>query len=174
MDRAPWAPSDRVLRQSDLGRMVDLLDPTGRPQLVLMSAQTFYLLLPFYADERESAAFSPDQSAFHFDYGARTILVSAAWDFTLGGPRMDEPAAAVAGPPSDVRTFLSEASRAFPELDLREHPEALVLVGGWRPAFVDELRSLSAAVPLIRSMSSVPGLNAFVVDGPALVEALQR
>ena len=170
-DRAPWAPADRVLRQDDLGTMMDVLDPAASPDLLLMSDQTFYLFTPFYPADREEAVFAPDSSAFHFPYGGRRILVSRAWDFTLGElarsgrASASDPASVIAGatstaPSSDLLAFLEEAERTFPDLQLPSRDRAVVLVGGWRPAFVDRL----ARRPEVRSYRGVPGLHAFVVD----------
>jgi len=181
--RAPWSPSDRVLRQDDLGSMVDVLDPAAGPQPIFMSAQTFYLLMPFYALEREQAVFSPDSTVFRFDYGARTVLVGVAWDFTLATtnespdqldpPLADGPRAGPRGAGSgDLASVLRSASSAFPALDPKRHERGLILVGGWRPAFVDELQMLAGRAPILSSRRSVPGLYAFVIDGPALAASL--
>ncbi|NNF13493.1 MAG: DUF2723 domain-containing protein, partial [Gemmatimonadetes bacterium] len=52
-DRARWAPPERVLRQPYLQAMLPELDPAADPELMVMSDQTFNLLLPFYPAERE-------------------------------------------------------------------------------------------------------------------------
>lgn len=163
-DRAPWAPTDRVLRESELRQMVDVLDPSATPELIVMSAQTFYLLLPFYPGERERATESADGSLFHFPLGGRRVLVSEAWDFT-------------AGPDPDGRSHLAsaleKAARAFPELDLANKDRAVLLIGGWRPPLVDQLTSASAEGedPFLVSRRSVRGLNAFLLDLPAFRNA---
>lgn len=162
---APWAPSDLVLRQDNLTQMVDALDPEEGPPLLVMSAQTFYLLLPFYALEREAAVFSPDSSAFHFEYGARTVLASNAWDFSTRP--------GVSGTVT-LEDFLTGAEVAFPELALNEGTDATIVVGGWRPPFVGELSALSEEHEFLRAGGYVPGLFAFVVDLPSLRGVLAR
>jgi hypothetical protein len=164
-DEAPWAPSERVLRQDNVARMVAFLDPQAEPDLILMSSQTFYLLLPFYPSEREQAVFAPDGAVFHFPYGARRVLVSSAWDFTAG------PDADAAG---HLVGTIARADAAFPELSLGGREDALLLVGGWRPPLIDELHSLSGPEPAVLDAPYVPGLFAFLLDLPALRRAFER
>lgn len=161
-DRAPWPPPEGTLQRADLARMVHLLDPSAEPRLVLMSQQTFYLLMPFYPAERESAVFSADSALFHFAFGDRTVLVSRAWDFTAG----DDPA-----DPDHLVGALSRAEEAFPALGLDRMEEAVVFVGGWRPALVDQLAARSAETPFVAASTSVPGLSAHRIDVPALHRA---
>ena len=158
--RVPWAPTDRVLRQDDLARMIDVLDPGSEPELLVMSAQTFYLLVPFYPVQREAATFSADSAAFHFPYGARRILVGSAWDFTVGGPPVSD-----TGQSRGFVSFLRSAARSFPILGLTRRDRATLLVGGWRPAFVDDVGTL----PQVTPTRGTPGLQAFRVDAAALL-----
>ena len=58
--------AEQVLRREDLTRLVDVLDPEGEPRIVVMGAETFYLLLPFYAVEREDGVFAPDSTLLEF------------------------------------------------------------------------------------------------------------
>lgn len=154
-EAAPWAPPDQVLAQADLTRMVGVLDPQEGPELIVMSAQTFYLLLPFFPAEREAAAFSDDGDLFHFPYGNRHILSSTAWDFTaeVGDPG-----------PAHIDRVLREADRAFPTLSIEAQDPATLLVGGWRPAFIDQLTEQTERHPFVRSSVFVPGLFAYVVS----------
>jgi dolichyl-phosphate-mannose-protein mannosyltransferase len=161
--QAPWAPPDRVLRQGNLTQMIDALDPSSGPELMLMSAQTFYLLLPFYPEAREEARYSTDGTVSHFSYGDREVVVSTAWDFSM---ETGTPA------PGDLGRFVTTALDAFPDLDL-ETRSATLLVGGWRPGFVDELRALAADEPFLRTSESVPGLFAFGLEMAPLISALR-
>ena len=159
---APWAPSDQILRQASIAQMSDILDPEGSPEVVVMSAQTFYLLLPLYPVERERAVRSGDGSIFHFPLGERTVLVSEAWDFTGGS----DPNA-----PSHIAGVVSTAVRQFPELRLSETGQAVLVIGGWRPPVIDQLAAASARGPFLVSQRSVPGLYAFLLDLPGLWDA---
>lgn len=168
--RAPWSPTERVLRQASLMQVVDLLDPLGSPRLLVMSAQTFYLLLPFYPGEREAATGSEDGTLFHFALGERRVLVSEAWDFTAG----IRPAEASGLPTTDLVLTLARAAEAFPDLGLDEADQAVLIIGGWRPPVVDAIVDLSqeAGRSFLAGVRSVPGLYAFLLDLPALREAL--
>jgi hypothetical protein len=138
--------------------MIDVLDPAAEPELLIMSWQSFYLLLPFYPTERERAAFSADSTVFHFPYGDRRILVSRNWDLS-GGDQDRE---------SDLVGMLENAATAFPELDLDRREDAVLLLGGWRPALVDQLTSSALVEPVTHAQRVVPGLVAFLLDLPAL------
>ncbi len=90
---------------------------------------------------------------------------SDAWDFT---PRPDADAPGVHTVDGvfavHLGRFLNDAAAAFPELGIVARDEALVVAGGWRPAFVNQLRALDEEVaPVIRRRFEVPGLHAFVV-----------
>lgn len=163
-DDAPWAPSEQVLSRTNVTRMVNVLDPEAEPGLVVMSSQTFYLLLPFYPREREQAVFAQDSSMFHFPYGARQILVSSAWDLTAGA---DVDAA------DHLVGTLDRAAVAFPDLSIGRRENAVLLVGGWRPPLIDELHSLTGPDPAVLDAPYVPGLFAFLLDLPALRRAFE-
>ncbi len=154
-DRARWAPEERVLREPYLQAMLPELDPTGEPELMVMSDQTFNLLLPFYPAEREQAVFSADSSAFHFPYGERRILVSRTWAFlSLANGR----------PGTDLQTFLHRSADEFAELQLRSRDRVMFVDGGWGlPASVQIQNVMSAGTPLVASSRVVPGLHSFVL-----------
>jgi hypothetical protein len=138
--------------------MIDVLDPAAEPELLIMSWQSFYLLLPFYPTERERAAFSADSTVFHFPYGARRVLVSRSWDLSAGGD----------GRADELVGMLETTAAAFPELELDEREDAVLLLGGWRPALVDQLSSSALTEPVTHGQRVVPGLVAFLLDVPAL------
>jgi hypothetical protein len=152
-----------VLRQEDLTAMIDVLDPEAEPDLVLMSAQTFYLLSPFYPREREAATYSANDSLFHFDYGRRAVLVTRAWDLTLGDDR---------DLPGHIATVLAQAHSDFPDLRLDQRDGVSILIGGWRTPIVDELRASGADHRFLRNLRTVPGFYAFEVDAQGFRRAL--
>lgn len=156
---APWSPTDRVLRRSALAQMIDLLDPSASPELLVMGSQTFYLLLPLYPTEREDAVRSPDGTLFHFGLGSRRVLVSEAWDLTAG-PN--------ARSPDHLAAVLDRAAAAFPELGVERAGRATLLAGGWRAPLIDQIAAASVSSPFVLSQRSVPGLHAFLLDLPAL------
>lgn len=157
---------DRVLEREPLTRMVAALDPQAEPDLMIMSAQTFYLLLPFYASERNRAVFAPDSSAFHFPYGAREILTGWSWNLTAG-PDPDAP--------DHLVGMLERADAEFPELGISDRRFAALFVGGWLPPLINELNHLSSAErPIIVSQQFTPGLFAFVLNLRALRAAFDE
>jgi len=174
MERGRLPQTERILRQDDLTRMVAALDPTAEPELIVMSSQTFYLLLPFYPSERESASFTSDEASFHFQYGERRILVSTAWDFTVredaDGTRRPNQNGVFDAP---IGSFLEAADDAFPGLAMGERDDAVLLVGGWPPDFLGELQTLAEQADFVRSWQSVPGLFAFQIGLQPLGEALE-
>lgn len=153
-DRTRWAPTERVLRESYLQAMLPELDPNGEPELMVMSDQTFNLLLPFYPAQREEAVFSADSSAFHFPYGDRRILVSRSWAFLSleNGPS-----------PTDLREFIRSADREFAALGIRQRDRLLFVDGGWGLPVAVQIQQAAPRRPLVVSSRVVPGLHAFVV-----------
>ncbi len=171
----PWAPDDLILRRSGLATVMPLLSTDAPPELVVVPEQTFYLLLPLWAQEREAATFSADGSAFHFRWGDRRVLVSRYWDFSARpGAASGEALIADGRFAADIGRFLESSDRAFPELGISGRAEGVIVVGGWVTGFVDELKNLHEVRPLIRSGREVPGLQAFVVDLDALASAVER
>ncbi len=162
VDQAPHPAPERVLRQANLAQIVDLLDPGEEPELMVMSMQTYYLLLPFYTREREQVVRSEDGRMFHFRFGERVVLVSESWNFTAGF----DPTVA-----SHLTGTLSRATEAFPNLGIQNMAQAVLLVGGWRPTLVDQLASASEREPFIVSRRNVPGLFAYLLDVPPLFDA---
>lgn len=160
-DRARWAPTERVLRDSYLRAMLPELDPSSEPELMVMSDQTFNLLLPFYPAERENAVFATDSSAFHFAYGERRILVSRTWAFlSLENGR----------PATDFQSFLQRSADDFQELGLRRRDRLMFVDGGWGlPVAVQIQQATSSGSPLVVSSRIVPGLHSFVLRTEALL-----
>ena len=160
-DRAPWSPDDRILRWDDLVTMVDVIDPEGRPELVLMSGETFYLLLPFFPREREQAAFTADSALFRFQLGERKVVVSEAWAFSAGSGAPDA---------ADLGKVLNTAAGIFADVDLARDSVALLLVGGWRAPLVRQLTEQSRRNGFLLERREIPGLAALLLD----VESYRR
>lgn len=158
-----WTLTDHVLRTDDLEGMKEALDPAGGPELMLMSAKTFYVLMPFYSKEREAATESDDGWLFHFTYGRRQVLVSRSWFFSAGSDRTAR---------RHLARFFPEADAAFPALRIRERRPLVLLFGGWPDPVVDELIALGDSEPIGPGYSGVPGLHAFQLDMPLLLPAL--
>lgn len=164
--RAPGAAPERVLRSADVAIMRDVLDPQEGPSLVVMGRQTFYLLLPLYARERDRANFAADSSVFHFRIGDRDVVAASGWDLrALPG---------VDGDASYLLDALQTADSAFGEVDLQRDSVALLLAGGWALPVVSELSAMSSTDPLILGAREVPGLVALLLDVGAYRRASAR
>jgi 4-amino-4-deoxy-L-arabinose transferase-like glycosyltransferase len=147
---------ERALERESLTLMVDALDPQAEPRLIIMSAQTFYVLLPFYASERNSSVVAPDSSAFHFPYGSRQIVTARAWNLTAG-PDVDAP--------DHLVGLLRLADASFPELAIGDRQYAALFVGGFLAPIINELNALSSPEqPIVLRQRAAPGLFAFVLD----------
>lgn len=163
--QTPGAAPERVLRTADVERMRDVLAPDGRPELVVMSRQTFHLLLPLYPSGWEDAQVAPDGSAMSFPIGGRRIVAARGWELrAIPG---------VGGDTSPLIDVLSTADREFGRTDGERGASALVLAGGWEFAIMADLRSLEGPEPVLRSAREVPGLAAAELDVGAYRRALE-
>jgi hypothetical protein len=76
------ATEEQVVKRRDLAPLVlGELDPAEGAPTILMTEQSYNLLVPLYADRREDVRTAPDSSALAFSYGARTIVVARRWDW---------------------------------------------------------------------------------------------
>jgi hypothetical protein len=125
-----------------------------------MSTQSYYLLLPFYVDDREAAENSSDGSFFHFRWGSREVIVTRSWNFSVHPDEIGEP--------NHLFTFLRAVDRLLPRVELGKQNEVLMLFGGWSDETPQLLlradQSLPAGSRLIVSQKNVPGLTAMIVD----------
>ena len=107
----------RVLSRDYLAPLVvSKLDPAGEPRLVVMTEQTYNVLMPLYASQRQDLELSPDSTLFHFRYGNRDAVVERRWDWT-GVPH--------------VADVLRRIPEAFPGLSWDGSETVLLLAGGW-------------------------------------------
>ena len=85
------AAREQVLREGHLAALSDILDPGSPPRLVVMSFETFRLLVPLYALERQDARLSPDRAFAHFRWGARDVIVLPGLDIAARPDQMNQP-----------------------------------------------------------------------------------
>ena len=154
------AESERVLRKSDVPHIESVFADSQGPEIVLMSLQSYYLLIPLYAEERQLSESPSDAKFFTFRWSSRTVVVARSWNFTV---RPDE-----IGEPNHLCTFTKSVDRLMPELRLAEQPRVLVVFGGW-PSETPGLllsgdRSLPPGDRLVTHSYHVPGFTAFVMD----------
>jgi hypothetical protein len=160
----PREISEHVLREAGVAAMAEVLDPNTPPTVVLLSNETYELLTPLYAAERQTAERSRDGQLIHFRWGLRDVVVIPSRDFVIG--------------PADVLppNHLYGAARLAEATFGVELPDGggpvLVLQGGWRSQGMEDLRELARGVGPLGSTTSVPGLVALHLDLDAYGRAL--
>jgi hypothetical protein len=163
--RAPGTAPERVLSAADMATMRDLLDPEDRPPLV-MSRQTFHLLVPLLPPAWERATYAADSSMSHFRWGERDVLTGWGWDLRAVEVQ--------GGDTSNLLDLLQWAENELPVSELSGSATALVMAGGWDVPVVRDLVALTGAEPLVLYVRQVPGLVALLVDVDAYRRAAAR
>lgn len=156
------AMGERVLLRANLAHLVvERMEPDDSPRWVLMTEQTYNVLMPLFAADRDDVVVADDSTGLHFAYGRRRIVVARTWDWS----GVDELARRVAG-----LTELLSGSETPPE-------RVLVLAGGWGSELFKALPALEdAGVVLEESVAvshdpaggSIVRMNAMIVDRAAL------
>ena len=151
---------EHVLKRSGMAAIRPVLSPGGIPNTMLMSAQSYYLLLPLYVDERQTAEPSHDGSFFHFQWASREVIVVQSWNFTVRPDDIEEP--------NHLYTFVLNVDRQMPRLQLGKQNEVLIVFGGWSHETPKRLlladQSLPPGVGLISKKNEAPGLTVFNFD----------
>ncbi|HUF75076.1 MAG TPA: glycosyltransferase family 39 protein [Longimicrobiales bacterium] len=163
--RVPSTAPERLLTAADMATMRDLLDPEALPPLV-MSRQTFHLLVPLLPPAWASATFATDSSVSHFLWGERDVLTGWGWDLRAVEVQ--------GGDTSYLLDMLRWAESELSISELQEDATALVMAGGWEVPVVADLVDLTGAEPLILGTRRVPGLVALLVDVDAYRRAAAR
>ena len=148
--------------------VVDRLGPEGELRIILMSEQSYNLMMPLYAGDRDQITHSPDSALFYFSYGARDVLVARRWDWDTA---------------EDVSSLLASLPSALPGIVRDEPLRVLLVAGGWgsrmftqlpefdaRGALLDQAYAFgrdTAGEPLVR-------LLAVVIDSDALIRSPGR
>jgi hypothetical protein len=163
-ERAEPALAEQVLRTEHVAAMGAALDPLAAPRMVVMSRETFRLLLPLYFEERQTGRTSADGSFLHFRWGTRDVVVLPGLDVAARRDQMEQP-----------NHLWSGTRRAAAELDvaLPENGEpVLVLSGSWRQGVFD-LAELARQEGLGGETHLVPGLISVSLDLAAYGRALE-
>jgi hypothetical protein len=163
----PLAAEEQLVRSDSMAPLVvTRLDPAAEPRTILMSQQTYNVLMPLYASAHQEAGTAPDlQHMFSFPYGERTIFVAPQWDWDGG---------------------INDVLRLTPFLPGDSAADAgdrtiLLLAGGWGSGFFSDLPELaregavlgdSRAVgtdsngrAILRMMAVLLDLDSIAVDG---------
>lgn len=110
------ANDEQVIRQSDLAPLItSQLDPEVGPTTILMTEQSYNLLMPLYAEQRENALMSADSTLFGFPYGNRIVVVARKWDWD--------------GVEDALETLSAVSS--VPGTPVSSDDPVLVVAGGW-------------------------------------------
>jgi hypothetical protein len=158
------AAREHVLREEHVAAMAEVLDPRSEPRVVVMSLETYRLLVPLYALERQRAQVSPDRFLAHFRWASRDVIVLPGLDIAVRPDQMDQP--------NHLYTATHRAASGF-GVALPENGEpVLVLSGGWQVQGIFELAEMSRRVGLRGTTQSVPGLIALTLDLEAYGRAL--
>ncbi|MDH3207848.1 MAG: glycosyltransferase family 39 protein [Gemmatimonadota bacterium] len=132
-----YATEEQVIRQSDLATMVvSQMDPQVGPATVLMTEQSYNLLMPLYVEQRQDARFSPDSTLFAFPYGSRMVVVARKWDWD--------------GLDDAVRTIANLPS--VPGLRGPSNAPVLVMAGGWGSLLFADIPRLEASGALLEAV----------------------
>lgn len=160
------ATEEQVIRRADIAPLVvERMGPDAGPELVLMSEQSFNVLMPLYAEERQGMAVSGDSTLAHFRYGQRDVVVALRWEWSGA---------------AEVARVLSEIPEALPWLRVSRTAPVLVVAGGWGSGLLAEAARLqregiildgtwalgrdAAGEPTVRMM-------AMLIDPQGLVDA---
>jgi hypothetical protein len=174
---APWGATlgaelrarevgEQVLRQEHVAAMAEILDPRGEPRVVLMSLETYRLLVPLFARERQGAASSPDRLFAHFRWGERDVIVLPGADFAVGPNQV--------GQPNHLYSAAHVAAAGFGVALPDPGDHVLVLSGGWQVQGIFDLANLSRELGFAGTATSVPGLIGLSLDLEAYGRALER
>jgi hypothetical protein len=159
---APILP-EHVLRSEHLTAMTNALDPEHGLPVLVMSVETYRLLLPLYSAERQGARTSADGSYMHFRWSTRQVIVLPGLDIAVRPDQMDQP-----------NHLFTGTRRAAEELDVRlpgRGEAVMVLSGDWRGGLFD-LAELARREGLAGETQIVPGLIAVSLDLEAYGRAL--
>ncbi len=159
---APALP-EHVIREEHVDAMADVLSPRSAPRLVVMSLETYRMLMPLYYRERQGARVSADGSYLHFRWGARDVVVLPGLDIAVRRNQVEQP-----------NHLHTGTMRAASELQVPlpgDGETVLVLSGDWRRSVFD-LSELAREAGLEGATQSVPGLVAITLDLEAYGRAL--
>jgi len=155
---------EQVLRNEHVAAL-EALDAGRPPRLVVMSVETYRLLLPLYATDRQQARTSADGSVTSFRWGERDVIVLPGLDLSVRRDQMERP-----------NHLWTATRRAAADLGVelpRDGEQVLVLSGDWRGSVFD-LAELARQEGLSGETQLVPGLVAISLDLDAYGRALER
>ncbi|TFG88279.1 MAG: hypothetical protein E4H17_02595 [Gemmatimonadales bacterium] len=158
------AMEERTVRRRDLAPLVvEYLGPAGDPRTILMSGQSYNMMMPLYALERRDGTVSADSMLFSFKYGTRDVVVSTLWDWQG---------------PEDVARVLRSLPAGLPGRASDSEAPILLMAGGFDSELFRHISELEDRGAILRASWAVgPNpygppflrLGAMVIDGQALM-----
>jgi hypothetical protein len=128
----------------------------GSPGIVLMSVQTYCVLMPELHRERNAMKMSGDGTIGWFRWGSRTAVVMQAWVFRSSRESI--------GQADNLYTFVQNVDDQLPVLELGRQHKALLLLGEWS-TIMPTIERFKDGPPGARALI---GLNSFVPGFAAL------
>lgn len=149
--------SEHLLTVADCFKMQDVFERIRRsPDILLMSKQSYYLLMPLYHREREKAVWSEDRKFFRFRWGKTDVFVADIWEFRVEINRVADKI--------HLMQLVNAVDRASPEVRLSKRRAVWMLFGGWSErtplTLLDNDKRVPESSKLLESVRSVPGLQA--------------
>lgn len=162
--------TEQVLRTADLEAVSEVFDSLSEPGIVLLSHQSYYLLVPLVDSERETVTRYPESRFFRFQWNARDVIVSEEWAFAIDPDGLDR---------SDhLYNVVRAVDQELPELRLSEQRDVLMFFGGWLHNMSLKVESANRQLPpnqpLARSLVKVPGFRAYEIDLATFQAAFSR
>ena len=162
-ERAEPALAEHVVRNEHVAAMAEALDSQSPPLVVVMSVETYRLLLPLYPAERQRARTSPDRIFSHFRWGIRDVIVLPGLDVSVLREQIEQPNHLYGG----TRRAARELGVVLPA----NGEPVLLLSGAWRRSVFD-LADLAREKGLAAPTQMAPSLIAITLDLEAYGRAL--
>lgn len=159
---------EHVLKRSDLLLMERTFSRIATPGSVLMSNQAYYLLLPFFREERNDAEEVSGGNFRRFGWGRRMTFVANVWEFAAEPKHIDAS--------HHLYRAVEQIDRHLPARKLGKERNVLMLFAGWSQQAPLFLRTTDMRAPpeqrLIRNYAGVHGLYAFDFDLATYMQAV--
>ena len=136
----------------------------------ILDKQTYFMLTPYlglpYPHEMRDAPETVGQRRVgRVAWGDSTLLVSSAWNFALAPRDLRSPI--------HLTRFLESSAASFPDLDLRQRHEGLLLFGGWGAPLYGRLEALDRSLgeaACLKEVEMEPGFGSARLDFAVCLE----
>ena len=161
---------EHLVKRSDLQAAIPNLKRVGEtPGLVLMSHQSYYLLMPLYHRDRQHATWSEDRKVMHFRWGKRDVLVWQWWEFTADLDRVGEV--------DSLYSSIKRTDELMPEMGLAGNRKVVVPFGGWSGVTPSTLLDMDSSLPaekrVVVQHAGIKGFHVLELDVPAYLASVE-